>query len=231
MDVLPRADATAALNMAQDLLLLEAYPRPGVPRLRAYGWAEPAYTFGVSQRWGEWRSRAPATCALVRRPTGGGLVSHLEDWTFALAVPSDHPLVALEALASYGAVLRALEQALRGLGQPVAAVAAPGGPRAYRAPEICAERPEPHDLVRSDDGRKVAGAAQKRGRDGLLLQGYVDRAVLPGCDWARLGSAFADALGEALGSPARSVESPVYEKDAAAAAALRFASRDWNERL
>lgn len=231
MDVLPRTDATAALNMAQDLLLLEAYPRPALPRFRSYGWAEPAYTFGVSQRWSDWRPRAPSGCTLVRRPTGGGLVSHLGDWTFALAVPADHPLVGLEALASYGTVLRALERALVRLDQPVAGVVAPAGPRAYRAPEVCAERPEPHDLVRSDDARKVAGAAQKRGRDGLLLQGYVDRATLPGCDWGRLGSVFAQELGLALASPATEVDAPVYDQGRASDAASRFGSREWNERL
>ena len=35
----------------------------------------------------------------------------------------------------------------------------PGGSREFQAPDDCARRAEPNDLVRSDDGRKVAGAA------------------------------------------------------------------------
>lgn len=231
MDHLPRSDSTAALNMARDLLMLEAYPDPARCRFRCYGWSEPAYTFGVSQRWAEWSPRAPAGCALVRRPTGGGLVSHLADWTFALAMPATHPIHALDALESYGVVLAGLEAALRAQGMDVRRVPRPEGARRQQAPSVCAERPEPHDLVRANDGRKVAGAAQKRAREGLLLQGYVDRAALPGCDWHRLESDAAAALSLALGSDLRAVAEPAYPKETAAELAARFASRSWNERL
>lgn len=217
--------------MALDLLLLEAYPDAARCRLRCYGWAEPAYTFGVSQRWGEWRPRAPEGCALVRRPTGGGLVSHLADWTFALVLPAGHPVHDLDALESYGAVLSGLERAMLAQGLDVRRVPRPEGERRQTAPTVCAERPEPHDLVRASDGLKVAGAAQKRSRDGLLLQGYVDRRALPGCDWARLETDLATALGETLGTPARAVGAPTYPKEVAAELAARFASKAWNERL
>ena len=231
MDHLPRSDATAALNMARDLLMLEAYPEPARARFRCYGWAEPAFSFGVSQRWAEWRPRAPEACALVRRPTGGGLVSHLGDWTFALVLPPGHPVQDLDALESYGVVLAALERALLAQGLPVRRVPRPEGERRQSAPAVCAERPEPHDLVRADDGRKVAGAAQKRGRDGLLLQGYIERAALPGCDWPRLEADAAAALAEALGTAPRAVGEPSYPKETAAELAARFGSRAWNERL
>lgn len=231
MDILPWSESTAALNMARDLLLLEAYPDPSAPRFRAYGWSEPAFTFGVSQRWSEYRPRVPAGAALVRRATGGGLVSHLSDWTFALALPSGHPVVELEALESYAVVLRALESALRAQGQPVARVPSGGGPRAFQAPSVCAERPEPHDLVHAPSGSKVAGAAQKRTRDGLLLEGYVWKPSLPGLDLPRLAEDFPAALSAALGSRPRSVGEPAYPKDASAAMAARFTSAEWNERL
>ncbi len=231
MEILPRCLGGAAENMAQDLLLLEAYPRPDAVRFRTYGWNQPAYTFGVSQRWTEWRAATPNSCTLIRRPTGGGLVSHLEDWTFALVVPIHHPLVALEALASYGQVLAALERALTGLGQPVVGVAAPQGPRAYRAPEVCAQRSEPYDLVRRDDGRKVAGAAQKRTRQGLLLQGYVDRTVLPECNWTKLETDFASNLADTLRSPLTKTETPQYPAAVAAETLHRFASEAWNQRI
>lgn len=230
MHVLPWSASTAALNMARDLLLLEHYPDPAVARFRAYGWSEPAFTFGVSQRWADYRPQVPASAALVRRATGGGLVSHLDDWTFALALPAGHPVTDLEALASYQLVLRALERALLAQGQAVAMVPSVGGPRGFQAPTVCAERPEPHDLV-SADGRKVAGAAQKRSREGLLLEGYVWKPHVPGLDPARLAADFAAALGDALDSTAQPVEEPAYPKPAAAAAAERFSSPAWNERL
>ena len=230
MDILPWSESTAALNMARDLLLLESYPDPRVPRFRAYGWSEAAFTFGVSQRWADYRAKVPASSTLVRRATGGGLVSHLEDWTFALALPAGHPATELEALESYAIVLRALGVALRAQGQPVSMAPAPSGARGFSAPTVCAERAEPHDLVHAD-GRKVAGAAQKRTRDGLLLEGYVWKPFLPGLDLVRLARDFPDALADALGTSARPVAEPAYEKAAASAAAERFGSSAWNERL
>lgn len=231
MHLLPWSTSTAALNMARDLLLLEDYPDPSAPRFRAYGWSEPAFTFGVSQRWADYSGKVPAGAALVRRATGGGLVSHLEDWTFALALPSSHPVVALEALESYAVVLRALERAMAAQGLPVARVPSAPGARAFLAPTVCAERAEPHDLVNVPDGRKVAGAAQKRTRDGLLLQGYVWRPHLPGLDTSRLAADFPAALAESLRSPVAPVDEPAYGAQAAAAAAERFSSAEWNRRL
>lgn len=230
MDALPRSEATAAANMALDLLLLTAYPDPRVSRLRCYGWTEPAHTFGVSQRWAEWRPRAPESCALVRRPTGGGLVSHLADWTFALAVPSGHAVCAMDATRSYAVVLDALREALNAQSQGVASVPRPSAPRPYQVPGVCGDRPEPHDLVTAD-GSKVAGAAQKRTREGLLLQGYVERGALPRCDWGRLGRDFSRALADALGEEAREPGAPEYPAGLLSGEIARFASREWNERI
>ena len=79
MDVLPRQTADAVANMAADFLLLEHYPRPDRIRFRPFAWSEPAFTFGVSQSWAKYRAQVPAKFPLVRRCTGGGLVSHLDD--------------------------------------------------------------------------------------------------------------------------------------------------------
>jgi len=231
MELLPRTDGTAAANMARDLLLLESHPRAEVPRLRLYGWSEPAHTFGISQRWEEWRPQVPSPSVLVRRPTGGGVVSHLDDWTFALALPATHPVCALEAILSYAVVLGSLAEALRLQGLDIAQVPMPEGPRGYRSPTMCGRRPEPHDLVAGADGRKVAGAAQKRTRDGLLLQGYVDRGSLPRCDWSRLGRDFPAALAGALGGRVNPVDDPLPGSPALAEATARFASAEWNRRL
>jgi lipoate-protein ligase A len=230
MELLARTESSAAENMARDLLLLEAYPRPEVARLRLYGWSEPAHTFGVSQRWAEWRAATPAASTLVRRPTGGGLVSHLADWTFALALPAAHPVHGLEAIRSYAIVLGALAAALRRQGLEVRQVPLPAGSRPFRTPAVCGERAEPHDLVAAEGARKVAGAAQKRTRHGLLLQGYVDRDALPGCDWRRLAADFPAELACVLGSSVRETEGSQVDAGQLAAETARFASADWNER-
>jgi lipoate-protein ligase A len=231
MEVLPRQTADAVANMSADYLLLEHYPRPERIRFRPFGWSGPAYTFGVSQPWAKYRAQVPAHYPLVRRCTGGGLVSHLDDWTFALVIPAGHPLYAADAMASYAAVHEALATALQAQGQPVKLAPAPSGERPFQSPDACAQRAEPNDLVRSDDGRKVAGAAQKRTRGGLLLEGYVWRPFLKDCDWTRFERDFTAALGAKLGSPPAPVTEPVYDQLDHETSWARFNSREWNERI
>ena len=230
MDVLPRQAADAVANMAADLMLLESYPAPKNIRFRAYAWSEPAYTFGVSQSWAKYRAIVPARYPLVRRSTGGGLVSHLDDWTFALVIPVGHALFKADAMASYAAVHEALLQALSLQGQPVKLTPMPAGSRDFQSPDDCARRAEPNDLVRSDDGRKVAGAAQKRTRRGLLIEGYVWRPFLPDCDWQRFESDFVRFLSAVLQSPSVPVPEPTYDQSDHEGTWAKFASREWNER-
>jgi len=231
MDVLPRQTADAVANMAADLLLLEHYPRPERIRFRPFAWSEPAFTFGVSQAWAKYRTQVPAHYPLVRRCTGGGLVSHLDDWTFALVIPAGHPLFAAEAMASYAAVHDALAHALQAQGQPVKLAPAPAGPREFQSPDACALRAEPNDLVRTDDGRKVAGAAQKRTRQGLLLEGYVWRPFLPDCAWQRFAADFTAALGRILHSVPVDVAEVIYDQHDHESTWAKFHSREWNERI
>ena len=82
-----------------------------------------------------------------------------------------------------------------------------------------------------DDGRKVAGAAQKRTRHGLLVEGYVWRPFLPGCDWVRFEKDFPIALGKALQSPPVAVSEPIYDQHDHEQTWARFNSTDWNQRI
>ncbi len=231
MDVLPRHAADAVANMSADYLLLEHYPQPDQIRFRPFAWSEPSYTFGVSQSWKTYRAQVPAEFPLVRRCTGGGLVSHLHDWTFALVIPPQHPLYEKDSAASYLAVHTALARALQQQGQPVKLMPGPTGPQPFHAPDQCAQRAEAHDLVRSDDGRKIAGAAQKRNRKGLLIEGYIWQPFLPDCNWLRLETDFVQALSEILQSPARKVAEPIYDQFDHEGAWAKFASVEWNQRL
>ena len=50
---------------------------------RAYGWREPTITFGLSQPFTAVRTllgEGDGILRLVRRPTGGGVVDHRDDW-------------------------------------------------------------------------------------------------------------------------------------------------------
>lgn len=156
-----------ALNMAFDEALLERCAAFGRPVLRFYGWTQPAATFGLSQRHAE-VTALTALRPLLRRPTGGGLVPHEHDWTYSVAVPPGHGWYALRATESYRHLHAWLRDAFTGLG--LRTELAPCGD-AHGPGRCFGGGWEQSDLLL--EGRKLAGAAQRRNRFGLLLQGSV----------------------------------------------------------
>ncbi len=156
----------AAFNMALDEALLETVAARARPLLRFYAWTERAATFGYSQRYGEVEPLTPLR-PLIRRPTGGGLVPHDADWTYSLVFPPDHWWYASRARESYERVHAWLRDAFGRLG--VMTALAPAARQ--EAPGTCFVGAEQHDLLWR--GQKIAGAAQRRNRLGLLIQGSV----------------------------------------------------------
>lgn len=153
-----------AHNMALDEALLEASPRLGRPVLRFYGWTGSAATFGFSQKYVE-IERLTRLRPLIRRPTGGGLVPHDADWTYSLIIPPAHPWYDLAAVESYRRTHEWLQAAWTRLN--IATTLAPAVRRV--APGQCFMGAEQFDLLWQD--QKIAGAAQRRTRTGLLVQG------------------------------------------------------------
>ena len=156
----------AALNMALDEALLESVARFGAPVLRFYGWVQPAATFGYFQHFAE-IERNTRLRPLIRRPTGGGLVPHDADWTYSLAFPPGHDWHSLRAEESYRRVHEWVQAAFAQLN--VQTELAPDCKKT--APGQCFIGYEKFDLLWH--GKKIAGAAQRRNRLGLLIQGSV----------------------------------------------------------
>lgn len=155
-----------AWNMAFDEALLEVAAATGSAVLRFYGWTEPAGTFGYSQRIVD-VEKVTLLRPLIRRCTGGGFVPHDRDWTYSLAFPPGHAWFELSAQESYEGVHAWLRDAFSVLGvetslSPCCVKEIPGQ---------CFIGAEKHDLLWH--GRKIAGAAQRRNRQGLLIQGSV----------------------------------------------------------
>jgi len=151
--------------MALDEALLEAMPRLGTPLLRFYSWTEPAASFGYFQRYTE-VEQMTALRPLVRRPTAGGLVPHDADWTYSLAFPTVHEWYSLKAIQSYERVHRWIQSAF-------ALIKVPTELAEGRQVGVgqCFVGHEKFDLLWR--GQKIAGAAQRRTRDGLLIQGSI----------------------------------------------------------
>jgi lipoyl(octanoyl) transferase len=158
--------SNAAFNMAMDEALLEAMPRLQKPVLRFYGWTERAASFGYFQKFSE-IERATLLRPLVRRPTGGGLVPHDADWTYSLAFPTDHEWYSLNAVESYRRVHEWIQAAFARLKIPTELAS---GCR-KSDPGQCFAGYEKFDLLW--EGKKIAGAAQRRNKFGLLIQGSV----------------------------------------------------------
>ena len=156
----------AAFNMALDEALLENVSRLGKPVLRFYGWTEPAATFGYFQKFSE-VERATQLRPLIRRPTGGGIVPHDADWTYSFAVPPNHEWHLLAAIESYRRIHEWIQGAFAKL--KIETELAPCCKKS--APGQCFVGYEKFDLLWH--GKKIAGAAQRRNKLGLLIQGSV----------------------------------------------------------
>ena len=156
----------AAFNMALDEALLDAMPRLQKPVLRFYGWTQPAASFGYFQKYAD-VEKATLLRPLVRRPTAGGIVPHDADWTYSLAFPEGHEWHSLRAEESYRRAHEWIRDAFAKLG--VETELAPCCKKS--APGQCFEGYEKFDLLWH--GKKIAGAAQRRNKLGLLIQGSV----------------------------------------------------------
>ena len=163
------------MNMAIDEALLETAV---VPTIRFYRWRSPALSFGYFGKFSDVAIYA-AERDLVRRWTGGGIVFHGDDLTYSIVIPAGDPVFDESSIVIYEKIHRALCDALVKTGQRavVAGGVDPGGFSAATRAAVnasgynCFTNPVRADVML--DGRKIAGAAQRRTRRGLLQQGSI----------------------------------------------------------
>lgn len=222
--------------MAADFLLLQRYPEPSQPRFRHYGWHRPAHTFGYSQKIDFIRAQLasnPDPTELCRRFTGGGLVDHREDWTYALVIPRGHPLEAARAIESYRSVHEALASTLNDLGQPAETKKPCDPPTDAKRTEpagICFVLAECYDVIDPATGAKIAGAAQKRNKHGLILQGSLWRPAAPAVqDWDEFLAQFTERLGQVLQAPPEVTPWPDFNEGELEHLTETYASTEWIE--
>jgi len=156
----------AAFNMALDEALLESSARIGAPVMRFYGWKQAAATFGYFQHFAE-VEQATLLRPLIRRPTGGGLVPHDSDWTYSLTFPPHLDWHSRRAEESYRLAHEWIQRAFEKIGVETELATC----CKKSIPGQCFVGHEKYDLLWH--GRKIAGAAQRRNKLGLLIQGSV----------------------------------------------------------
>ena len=170
----------AAQNMAIDEVLLREAREP---LLRIYRWAQRAVSFGYFQKFSEVESPPPAW-EIVRRWTGGGVVTHGEDVTYTIIVPAAHEFARLSASESYRRIHACVAAALRASGIETRLAASASA----KISAGCFENPAEADVLAG--ARKIAGAAQRRTRWGLLHQGSIQGVALADGFAAQLARTF-----------------------------------------
>jgi lipoate-protein ligase A len=177
--LLDSGPGAADFNMALDEALLEFASLLGKPVARFYSWTERAASFGYSQKYGE-VAQLTLLRPLVRRPTGGGLVPHDADWTYSLVFPPGHWWHVSRATESYHRVHDWIHDAFASFAIPTQLA-----PNRLKEPAgQCFAGAERHDVLWR--GKKIAGAAQRRNRQGLLIQGSVQPPpALARADWQK----------------------------------------------
>jgi lipoyl(octanoyl) transferase len=159
----------AALNMAMDEALLE---ETTFPLLRFYRWRQPSISFGYFGRYAEAAAESDHR-EIVRRWTGGGIVSHGDDLTYSVMIPASHSFFEKTSREIYSVLHAAICGALarNGITAVLAEDAAP------RISGQCFANAVRADVL--SHGRKIAGAAHRRSRAGLLHQGSIQCRDLP----------------------------------------------------
>ncbi|MGZ5001853.1 MAG: lipoate--protein ligase family protein [Chthoniobacterales bacterium] len=185
-----RTRRSAAMNMALDEALFEYAT---VPSLRFYRWARPSLSFGYFGLFAEVADQMDKR-DIVRRWTGGGIVMHGDDLTYSVILPRADIGPRLQSRIVY----RQIHDAIRRTLSPFmnAQLAASDAPAISAS---CFANPVAADVLLGE--KKIAGAAHRRTRAGLLHQGSIQGETLP--------PDFPDAFAAALCSKSEKRELPM----------------------
>ena len=176
---LPYRKEKGPQNMAADMWVLEKTALWGGPVLRRYGWARRQITFGYGQKadWVERETGVPIS-QLTRRPTGGGVVRHGTDLTYCITFPRESCGGQMPPMELYGQVHQRWGDALLEYGIGNSLMPCPAQSKGG-IPGDCFNEPVGRDLMDEGRIRKLGGAAMKRTRAGVLMQGTLELGRWP----------------------------------------------------
>ena len=148
-------------NMQRDLDLFDAVRKGHIPGfLRIYNWDIPAVTVG--HHGSQFRFHDPSLeIPIIKRPTGGGAVLHIDDITYSISAASGN-VFGSTIMETYSLISDVFVRAFHRLG--LDAMKSQGD---TRFSEVCFARSGPMEITLY--GKKVMGSAQLR-KDGYFLQ-------------------------------------------------------------
>ena len=168
--------APGAYQMALDRYFAAARAQDDMfPTLRLFWWKPPALSLGYHQSMEEvnWRRCADDGVDVVRRPTGGRAILHVNELAYSVVMPVGETGLALSLKWLYAQVHTALVLGLARLGVRAELVSARDGRQVSRAASSfgCFAFTARHE-VRAG-GRKLIGSALRRYERALLQQGSI----------------------------------------------------------
>ena len=219
------ASRSPAANMAIDEALLLTSAERGRPMLRFYRWDRLAVSIGYVQK----AAAAPEGYAVVRRPTGGGIVYHDHDFTYTVILPAGHWLTQVDRVASYGAINHAVKCGLEHLRLTASLSDLEISTTVDRGSMVCFQHPTKYDILAN--GEKISGSAQRRTRDGILHQGSIHFGGPLPCDWTAMAASLKAAFIENLKAQFSDFTPPPSLLDTAVQLEKeRYACDEWNQR-
>ncbi len=160
-----------ASNMAIDEALMQGVAGGQSPStLRFYGWDPPCLSLGYAQKLtvADLDACAAHGWDVVRRPTGGRAILHIDELTYSVCVSDDDPRVRGGLLASYRRLSDALAAGLEALGLDVQRAQPAGNGRPDEGP-ACFDNPSNFEITAG--GCKLVGSAQARKYNVVLQHG------------------------------------------------------------
>ncbi|MCB1107528.1 MAG: lipoate--protein ligase family protein [Chlamydiia bacterium] len=177
--ILDTGTRSAEENMEIDRDLLERMKPSDSPILHFYDWEGDAATYGYFLDPGKYLNLEGARAkglSLARRPTGGGIIFHVSDLAFSVLVPADFPHFSLNTLDNYDFINNRVKKGVKTFFEKEPSLL-PKDPTPLdeSCRHFCMAKPTIYDVML--EGRKVAGAAQRRRKQGYLHQGSIAIAL------------------------------------------------------
>jgi len=194
--VLNTGVSAADENMQIDTKLLEELNENSCPTLHLYDWKGDCATYGYFVDPFHFLSKDGVErkgLHLARRPTGGGIIFHVWDLAFSVAVPAHSKYFSQNTLDNYGfvnnAVLKAAKEFLQ-TSDELTIIPQDFSAKDVSCKRFCMAQPTKYDVILH--GKKIAGAAQRKTKQGFLHQGtislmmppkeYLEEVLLPGTE-------------------------------------------------
>ena len=181
-EILDTGKRSAQENMEIDAYLLDTLGDKRDPILHFYEWEGDSATYGYLTNPKDYLDEegvARSGLSLARRSTGGGIVFHTWDFAFSVLVPAECKFFSMNTLENYAFVNEAVRLAVQTfLGSSLLELTPVDFQEADSACQrFCMAKPTKYDVVL--EGRKIAGAAQRKCKQGFLHQGMIALQVPP----------------------------------------------------